>query len=100
MKVFQLKPLLHAQPALEVVEHKEDAVKVNAAELRRSVVDMIDVHQRTVREVARALGLSERTVTDLFIEAKNLDKQRAIRLAWDNGRRSTLPPLSAMRRAA
>jgi len=100
MKLFQLRSNLRSLPAFEMAESKEDATKVNAADLRRSVVDMIEVHERTVCEVARALGVSERTVTDLFIEAKNLDKQRAIRVAWDNGRRSTLPPVMAMRRAA
>lgn len=71
-----------------------------AAELRRSVYARITVHGQTIREVGRAMGLSDRTVTDLLLEAQSQEKQRAIRLAFDNGRRSTLPPLNAMRRAA
>lgn len=77
-----------------------DSKRETAAELRRSVYARIAVHGQTIREVGKAMGLTDRTVTDLLLEAQAHEKQRAIRLAWDNGRRSTLPPLTAMRRAA
>lgn len=72
----------------------------SAAEIRASVYARIVLHGQTIREAGRAMGLSDRTVTDLLLEESERLKQRAIRLAWDNGRRSTLPPLNAMRRAA
>ena len=91
---------IHSSPLRQSNGQGTEDKRHNAAELRRSVVAMIEVHGRSLREVGRTYGLTDRTVLDLLLEGEAEARAKAIRLAFDNGRRSTLPPLNAMKRAA
>jgi hypothetical protein len=94
--------IVHTSSSLFAVG-KRDATETKretASEIRRSVWDRIAIHGQTIREVGRAIGLTDRTVTDLLLEAQAQNQSKAIRLAYDNGRRSLLPPCNARRAAA
>jgi hypothetical protein len=78
----------------------DEGKRETAAELRRAVLVSVEVHGMSIRETGKRFGLTDRTVLDLLLEAEHEDRRRAMRLAFDNGRRSALPPFTTAKRAA
>lgn len=95
-RVVSISSALRSHVGMQAIEGKQES----RTELVRSVYARVHIHGKTLREIGKSEGLKDNEILELLVEGQQEHEQKAIRLAWDNGRRSLLPPCSVLRRAA
>lgn len=69
-------------------------------ETRRRIAALIDVHDRTLREVSRLTGYTERECLDIYRQWKSLEIRKQTAQAYAAGRMNPLPPIASARAKA